>query len=108
MANGMTSLISRLVVVNDDALGDQLQDSLPFGDAGGLQPRADAVTQIWNFAIAFVLAAVLNVSSIHVARALRVQPMIVNDLEQITNNLKCTRRFGGPTFADRLRTPPSV
>jgi hypothetical protein len=33
------------VVVDDDALDDQLQDSLPFGGAGGLQPRPDALRE---------------------------------------------------------------
>jgi transposase len=33
------------VVVNDDALDDQLQDSLPFSDAGGVQPRTDALRE---------------------------------------------------------------
>ncbi len=32
-------------VMNDDALDHQLQDSLAFGDAGGLQPGADAVRE---------------------------------------------------------------
>ena len=31
------------VVVDDDALDDQPQDDLSFGDVGGLQPGADAL-----------------------------------------------------------------
>ena len=45
-------------------------------------------TQLWNFAIALLLAAGLNISAIHVAKTLWVQPLIAKNVEQITASLE--------------------
>jgi hypothetical protein len=45
-------------------------------------------TQLWNFAIALLLAAGLNVSAIHVAKTLWVQPLVTKNVEKITDSME--------------------
>src|SRR4051794_22861839 len=45
-------------------------------------------TQLWLFLIALVLAGLLNVSAIHLGRAIWAQPVIVKSIEQTITNKK--------------------
>jgi hypothetical protein len=65
-------------------------------------------TQLWNFGIALLLAAALNVSAIHVAKILWEQPMITKNLAQVTDDLKAKGSAAGALDAlEKLPLPIS-